>query len=1455
MKKRDLLLAGLVLCSVSAFADGPTSYPDDARVIFSQNFEGSANWSEIKLNEDPNRPTTLFTWQAEPVDSIKQVAYYKRNYDGTASGNPGSKTDIYDGSKQWEIAGIRDTTMLLYNGVLRTDAVQPDDSILSAQDQHFIKKYSDTPDVQSGGAAGAEYGLDRFGESGQAQYFVYRSGSSSGVANSSNGVVPEYRRNLFVRLNPGDIEDNSSYRVTVFVRGTKYATKSDAPTPQIGLDLMRGYFHSEKSFIQSLNTVKVKNAWGGESDEYVTFSDKTSYKINEGDEEGKWQKVTLMAYYSDDHVGNASPYLLGYYWADDWDWKTPINKTTGEVDVTSSDTAVLKFIQQPAKYFVRMSFRSDSTYFEVDNLSLTKSWIGGVEHYGDMLRVDFGYQTNLGDLAEAAKAKNKIAAVELPGEYFDVWALFHDDEENEDFWDRMDILSAEYQGDGYMYMWTKPFDNGMINSFEGAKKVLVTFRNPTDRPDLKLTYKGNYFPKGMDEEWVAAGKNVQDFHNEISALNPTIIYSKGKKVKSLKQLPPVCQREPYENGTFGLDPQTRQLTFKFSRQVYFDPAAVGENTNFTFVKVVGAGTTEYWKIKNYVDKNDTNTIIERPSSYSAPLSGDYVLTIDQVTHLDSADPTNPEDYGDDVVLNLHFGDFNVAPETKVEYFSNWRADITNYNDTNRPVPTSVYQHNGNDAFAKGSGENMGKCGFYPTKDDTLTIYGTKVPDNGMYYISNRTSGATGNLYSIVNFTKAGNFVINFKLAGHGSNNRPMGLKFYAKPAAELANGNDAGFAVLEAVTNKTVLEAGKKPEVNQSSYNLTTTWKDGTLTLAYPFTVAAPGEYVFEWTSTGASNYEGIAISNYWITTGGDLSLEYVNKVRTAISAAEERLGLADAGANNRYKGADYSNLNSLKTAAGSFIATKKASGVNKPSEYDAEAKALNDAANALKLHMDTVDAFFKAIDALNAKIALYDAATGADSLKPYAGFPELTQAKAFVASYDNFNFTIQGPGAIKAETDKVNAKIALIENRTTLAKSYLAAIAAATEAKDTAVVTTIPEYDALAAAITHAEGVDTVTSTFDELYAEVLAMAKAASNLVAQPFMESVTTARIKELDTLATDLGATIPANFATKIASIAFDDDEVAEVEKAAITVAIYDKINKSQKVDSIDLTPFVKNYYFYAQPRYTERTDYQMPKNADELSKPDFVRAAQIQHVQHQYNSGDLNGQAPIWVMILDQEFDDLIPGWTVKATAKDGGGNRMVTLGNSGYEDLKAYKPLFDASVGMDWNGRAEMSTEITGLPAGIYALSVDLVEQSGTGITLKAAPQGGTAVDGKIAAGKIKADNILVREGKIDVDLVLTSGNGWTRADNVKLLYIGKDDDPWFQQYYVKEGDDPILLKNAKKTLDKLATVVGASEAVAADVEYFSLGGVQLDAPIEGEVMLRKTTQNGEVIVEKVINK
>ena len=193
----------------------PIRYDDEPKVVYLQNFEEQPQWHAIRLSEDPNRPTTFYTWQSSPIDSITKISYYKRNDPNDTSSSLSGGTDIYDGSSQWEIAGIRDTLIYIYDGVMRTDAAWPEDSTLQ-WDTHAIMDHTDA--TQHGEGGNKEYGLDRLGEDGGTQYFRYTSATSKGTANRGGGsggwnpshnemstsqdhYVPEYRRNLFLKPN------------------------------------------------------------------------------------------------------------------------------------------------------------------------------------------------------------------------------------------------------------------------------------------------------------------------------------------------------------------------------------------------------------------------------------------------------------------------------------------------------------------------------------------------------------------------------------------------------------------------------------------------------------------------------------------------------------------------------------------------------------------------------------------------------------------------------------------------------------------------------------------------------------------------------------------------------------------------------------------------------------------------------------------------------------------------------------------------------------------------------------------------------------------------------------------------------------------------------------------------------------------------------------------------------
>ena len=1462
MKKRDLLLSGLLLFSASAFAQllkEIPHYKDDAVEMYKQDFEGSKDWNEMRLNPDPKRPTTLYTWNDKPVDSIMHVAYYAKS-DSVANF---SYKNIYDGSAQFKIAGVRDTVIYMYDGVMRTDATWPDDSALSF-DNHQILNHADY-DSQHGPGGDPEFGLDRYGENGGVQFFRYTADRSNGTANrstSDNGdYVPEYRRNLFIRNIP--IEDSSSYRVTVFIKPSKIPGATKLQKARIGLDLMRGYFHSEKPFLVNTEGKEVTQWWGGTSTEYPTFSDKTDYTDLEWD---KWNKVTLMSYYANDSIGNASPYILTYYWQTDWDWKVNVDEDGMVAEEGTPKT--LRYIQQPAKYFVRLSFRSDSTIFDVDNLSITKSWIGGVEYFDEMIRVDMGYETNLGALAQAALEKNKIAAVALPGKYFQVWGYYTDTEYPEESgWEEVPILSAEYQGDGFMYMWTEPLSDGSPFSLEYYDTVLVSFFNPTDNPDLQLKYTGDRYPNGMDPEWIADKDKrvVFDFHNEIAYLNPTIMTSPvtKKPVESLAQKAPILQKEYLEDGAFGLDPNTEEITVKFSKNLAFDN--IGSGSTKTIVRLKGGkkNKDEYWEIEDYADPETSDgwTTIRRPASVIAengPLEGDYTLIFMKVTH--RKNPTNSKDYGDDVELNYHFGDFKADAIAEVVAYSNWRNDIEDKEASNaRPIPKSVYLHTGTDPFQKGNGvENNNKCGFYNGPKDSIYVNGTYVPDDGMFYLSNRNSGVSGNLYSIVNLKK-GTYSISFKLGGHSTTDIPMQLKFYAKPTGELEDGNDNGFKVLEAVTDKTILEAGKKPKVNQGgSYSTTTAWKDGIETCSYSFTVPADGDYVFEWVAEGSSNYNGYCISNYWITTGGDMSFASVAGVNGAIALANAKKKIAD-DTPDKYKGADYNTLVGVINAASEFIPTQKASYVNLPSEYTDEANDVTAAANAFQLHIDTVDDYYKAYAEAESKLAEYGEGTEKEK---YAASASVKALSDLIDEYSTFDCTIQEPGKIAAAAKVLRDAVTAVNARQTLVDNLNKALAdAKTTLTNKNAAKYATEYGNLSDAIDLGEifigGDQDVEGEDEEIIEMTNELTSAKMALDIKLLAAEVVSTRVKALYSLATGIEATYvddatAQSVAERVQNLDFDDDELAEIIMAAVKAAMYKKVAidcDTAKVEGLDLTSFIKNYHLYATVNgpVVDNTDLQLPgdRNNDKC-KAENNPGSSFMHIKHEWGQDALG--KTIWVLMYGKAFDDVYPGWTVESFIT--GNHSMVTPDDATdtYSNLSKGIPVFDGKLTMDWNSKAELKQSVVNLPAGLYTLNVAVSKNGGDASSLTATTSNDT-YSKNMSAGNTdaKVQNILVgADGKMSIDFTLTSGgsntNNASQADNFTLTYVGVD----------KNFDYTAAYENAQKELDNIITVVDFAEvAGAAEYEYYTLNWIKVEAPEKGQVYFRKLGN----VVEKIIFK
>jgi hypothetical protein len=976
-----------------------------------------------------------------------------------------------------------------------------------------------------------------------------------------------------------------------------------------------------------------------------------------------------------------------------------------------------------------------------------------------------------------------------------------------------------------MYMFTQFYDDDHAYEFEGYKQVLVTFHNPVDDPELTLKYTGtgkdinNVFPKALDTMWIKNGKIVPDFYNEIATPNPYVF----EGVHSLKDLPPVMQIPPYEEGSFGLEPQ-KTFTFKFSREVLVDDAGSAS------LKVIGYVNGEVWTPSF---NNETNELtLTCPGESYKTLSGDVEIKIIQIYGKGT-------DKGVNVVMHYNFGAISRTFEAQEVAASDWRSEITIGNAAGtwaRPIPTSLWAYNVDDNFVAGTGDNKNnddlskytKNGLYKMPD------GSKIGDC-FFYLTGRKSGKYGNLYTVEHLA-AGNYSFNFYAMGWANTDCKTQVYVYAKPA-EMTYDN------LQAVTNKTQIgECIPSKQTSWSDNNEARDCNDNFEQFEYMFSVPAEGDYVIEWRINGrGTSYYGIAISNYTIKTAGDQSYAYTKALNEAVEKGQERAALANEDA-DLYGGTFLETLEAkiaYYAIGGEFDGLK----LQKPTEWEAAAKDMEAATDAMKLRMDTVDKFVETRNNVVTKLA--DDAKYED-LAAYKALNDLSdEAEAYPVT------TKSGP-EIYAFNKQMDDAIAALDARVAVNKAFEDAIAEAKSLIGKAEKPDYAEFTALEDCYDAYELLDIITPSDVTPITDATAAVVAATNAYKSKVQgASVLPTRVNALYNLAKELDpedTKVVRNgvLLDRLDKTDFDDDDLADIYKTAIKIALYDLADaKDAKADSVDLTPFIKNYHLYQTYKVVERTDKNMPDNAGAGADPD---GAQIQHTQHKWNSGDLNGKMPIWVMITGVDYTDLYPGWTVTAYAE---GNAMVT-GDQSYKTYANGITIFDAEIGMDWNGKAEMKQDVADLPVGMYTLGVELKEFTPS------------ASDGKIArltittpdtayvgeatekgAQTLAVDSIMVADNDtVNIFFMLRSQNGWSRADNFSLTF-----------WPSKTFDYAEAAGALEAKLDELMTVVDARKAVQAGVEYYTIGGIKLDAPKAGQILIRKTTQNGKVVVDKVLIK
>ena len=1352
MKKRDLLFAGLLLFGATAFAQ-PQRTPQDPEQLFFQDFEADFD-----------------AWKEMEVDRITELQYYNNSQTGTKN-----NTKIWENKADWDWNNAitrTDSVLILKNGVLTTDA--------ASEVQNYAKdKYT----ILNDESQARKEAFDQFGEADKGGKYVFQYISDT-CHNGSNAYSPNYRRNLFVRGLP--IEDTTSYRLTFYVKATK--VKSGA-LPRMYADVMRGYFHAEKPFSMGLeddaNNMKYKTTYSYEKRGWgePTSDDPDPFT-------GEWEKVTFMTYYTNDSIANSFVFIDGYWWDSDWLW------TKGSKEPVPTDNNLI-YTVQPDKFFVRLSFSSDDTQFQVDNISLTKSTIGGVEYSGSKIRVDFGYKTNLGDLAKAAYAQNKIDAVEVQNEglkYFTVWG------KNSTGWSRIPIASAEYHGDGYMYMFAAEGSSGEPYSFDSYDSVLVSFNNPVDKPELCLKYTGDgksstsTFPRPWDTAWIRAGKIVPNFSNEVGKKNPYAVAG----VFSMKELPPVVQETEYEENSFGIPSETKTIWIKFSRKIDFDNA--GLNSTKLIAKLGEELLTPSW------DAENSRLILTRTGS--APLTGDKELTLIQLKGIGT-----PE--AKPLTFHYHFGPYTrFEPNSKS---SDWRSEINIKEDDGlwrRPIPSSLYYWYASEGFFKGDGGNQ-----YWTNSDgvekrtSLGLYKMNAdPKFGdcFFYLSGGALNTKGNLYTVETLT-AGSYVLSFPAYGWGSTTRPVTtVKVYPAPA--MINTHESldtlsGKMEIGKITstNYSRAYAGDEPKsIDPAGYDdANLIWGDNTNIFEFPFKVETTGNYVIEWEITHSSGdtWRGIALGNYTITDAVDgLWFEPTNNLNKSVKAANAVVGAADAQP-SLYGGADLEALKALiekDKIGGTFTSIK-------PSEWAAEKNALDKAVSDFSGRMAELDKMKAAKDSVDRIVRAWNG-------KLEAGTLSYAEAIAGSRSYSAVDYTVLSLDSVKKSTDALNKLIKNFNDyRTEMAnftKNKAASYDMLTKYADK--YAALAEYKAISETYELYVDYDTVGSQIDSLKYVIKQFSNANAALKGKFTSVKIYEMQVEALAEFISGLDADVEVPEEVEQYDILLDDKVGFYMLYAqqALYTAIADGLITEE--DTLDVSAaFITN-----NALYTTMTSAQLGSKG--LTNSNVIGS-----------DGVNANNYPLGL--------EYFPGW--KFTWKKGN----PYIGGKSWGDSKCLATegnISNAYLVLDWNTGVTMEQNIEALPAGNYTLG------AGYGISP-------SANDGRFGVYEIADDtliaiadtvfytdagqggtdkttptnNFITFETTTGVKLLLNpscGNNGWNSFDNVTLQFNGP----------AQDFDYDNAIGDVEAAIELKTTVAPVKAAKVS--KFYNLNGVEQTAPKAG---------------------
>ncbi|GEM_PF-1013553 len=973
-------------------------------------------------------------------------------------------------SSGFEIVYTKDSLMYMFNAITTVRSQSRTDSYELVTDPIGVH----------------EAELTGLGGQGGRHYLKFTSGGEG------SDLCNDYQANLFVR--GLKLEPFTSYRLVFYSKGSH-------PEANLQAGVFRGYYNSEKSI--SLN--------GGSGNEFRL--EKTEFTTD------RWERNTLMMFYQNDSVANAHMYNAGYWWTNSW-------ATTDTVTGKSYNQ-----IEQFDKYFMRMSFRYPGRTYYIDDISLYKSTIGGAEFNGDVLRVNFGYQTNLAELAK----KDPTGALELPGEYFRLvsHSPTYGDEE-------LPVLSAEYHADGYLYIWLDGAE------FYPEDDTRLSFTNPVDDPNLCLKYTGRLFPYSLDTAWVNAGKIVPDFENEFAVFNPAV------SAISRVYLAPTVKISAPENGSFNLDPKTRSIDISFSKEIYTNLTAGTADVYNVIVAMQSSGAEEIWLPTDYNEETFTVTFT-RPAKFTADLSGDCDFKVRNAR----AGKGEMYQVGSEETITLTFGDLSAIGRPVYFYQSEAETAWRDPSNAHQSIPkgwTAIDNSIGS-AGQIGTGEAVSG------RSRMMRFAAGGVFTRGHYLAPRGTTIDAALRYGVVEgydlSLDQGEYWLSFKMFGwDGTPN----IRVFVYPVGADRPSTPLGtFKAEPSVASGTAITGTYQPTQAAS--------------VKVAFTVENDDNYIIEFTSAKSQNYSGAVIGAIELTNQYSEAFTYLKMLEDAQAAANGVL--ASAQADNKYSGEYLNTFQGVIDDYADFTHTA-------PSAYVDATNTIKDATTAMSTRMTTVDKFYSEYQAAVNKEAVYTDSVGYNELVAY------TALVAKIAEYDGLDVTVKDNAELTAITAEVTAATKAMTDRCTAIDNFNKALADALNVLENQTeYDMLPEYAALQSAYNEWKDLNVITSSDEDLAESTGALNDARKFYTYAGQSIAAQTVQVKGLYALATELEVDfddIQAGLADEIAdrmnNLRTDDQDLAALLKEVLKYRVYELLaDEGYDGTRLNLTPFITNYNMY------------------------------------------------------------------------------------------------------------------------------------------------------------------------------------------------------------------------------------------------------------------------------------